>query len=132
VSNRRAKIGGEFTGKVDILRRLMEQDYTCPITHRRFDPGEVGPWQPSVDRLDSDGGYTAGNMRIVAYIANLAMSTWGEKALRELAVAPGLRPDGDVGTKGEIVCHTENIISRKPLRLLPPIADGTEPAMTGV
>lgn len=39
---------------------------------------------PSIDRIDSNKGYVRGNIRIVCYIANLAMSQFGEGALEFL------------------------------------------------
>lgn len=41
----------------------------------------VSPWMPSIDRIDSTKGYTRGNCRIVCYLANIAMSQFGEHAL---------------------------------------------------
>lgn len=42
------------------------------------------PFRPTIDRIDSRIGYTKENCRIVCYIANLAMSHWGEAALLAL------------------------------------------------
>lgn len=44
--------------------------------------GVRAPFAPSLDRIDCGKGYTVPNTRVVCQIANLAMNTWGEAALR--------------------------------------------------
>ena len=41
-------------------------------------------FRPSLDRIEPDHGYVKGNVRIVAFIVNLAMNEWGEEALWRL------------------------------------------------
>jgi hypothetical protein len=53
----------------------------------RYEDERVNPWQPSIDRIKSDEGYTRENCRFVCYIANLAMSQFGEDALTMLSQA---------------------------------------------
>lgn len=43
------------------------------------------PFEPSLDRIDSSGGYTKGNVRLVCMIANFAMGQWGDRVLRRFA-----------------------------------------------
>lgn len=38
----------------------------------------VQPWAPSLDRLDSDGGYIIENVRVVTTMANLAKNRFGD------------------------------------------------------
>lgn len=45
------------------------------------------PWAPSLDRVNSDTGYTLANCRVVCCAANYAMSQWGEEVLVEMAKA---------------------------------------------
>lgn len=45
------------------------------------------PWAPSIDRIDSEKGYTLENCRIVCGAANLAMNMWGEEVLLTMAKA---------------------------------------------
>jgi hypothetical protein len=89
--------------KTEALHLLLAQNYRCAVsgsyfTHDAFDT-PTGPFQPSVDRIDSLLGYEPGNLRIVCLLVNLAMSTWGEDPLHKIAQriaageAPGLRPD---------------------------------------
>ena len=70
----------------DIVRRANGR---CEVTGLPF--SEVcaprDPFSPSIDRIDSERGYVAGNVRIVCLIANLAMNTWGEAPLRRVAEA---------------------------------------------
>ena len=101
-STRRRKHGGQTVTRTDVLRLLLEQNYACPITGHIFEPVFDGPWQPSLDRLDNARGYQIENLRVVTFIANVAMNTWGEQVLVDMAeriVARGLRPDGEVPTE---------------------------------
>ena len=43
------------------------------------------PFAPSIDRIDSTGGYVRDNVRLVCMIANFAMGQWGHNVLRRLA-----------------------------------------------
>ena len=103
--------------RVDVLRLLQEQGYTCPLSGSYFEPDPEGnspasPYQPSLDRIDASAGYKPGNVRIVCLLINLAMNRWGEEPLRKIAeriVARGSRPDGS----------SYNSAPRPRLRLLP-------------
>lgn len=99
VATGKHKHGGARTTRADILILLRDQGYRCAVSGHLLDPVFDGPWQPSVDRIDSSRGYEPGNIRVVTYIVNIAMNTWGEGPLRELAErmvhgeTPGKRPD---------------------------------------
>ena len=43
------------------------------------------PYFHSVDRIDSDLGYTVDNIRIVCFAVNMAMSNWGEEIFAQIA-----------------------------------------------
>jgi hypothetical protein len=43
------------------------------------------PFEPSLDRIDSSGGYTRTNVRLVSMVSNFAMGQWGADVLRRLA-----------------------------------------------
>jgi len=42
----------------------------CPIFNRPFTYGKRQKFNPSVDRIDSSGGYTKGNIQIISMLAN--------------------------------------------------------------
>ena len=59
---------------------------TCEVTGLSFDlaPSKKyfkNPWAPSLDRVDSFGGYTKDNCRIVVSIYNHAAGQWGDDIL---------------------------------------------------
>ena len=76
--------------KEDILMLLTSCRGLCAVSgvpldmDTKIEGKRVSPWMPSVDRMDSNKGYVPGNIRIVCYIANLAMSQFGEGALELL------------------------------------------------
>jgi len=71
-----------------LLAALMErQDQRCALTHLRFDLGGAGAdpnLLPSVDRIDSDGHYEAGNIQIVCRFANFWKSDQADGEFRRL------------------------------------------------
>lgn len=53
----------------DILYLAFRQDYKCALTNQ--DLNIVSKWwKPSLDRIDSNLGYTKNNIRLVAWIVN--------------------------------------------------------------
>lgn len=79
----------------DLLREL-DLDL-CPVTRRRLTHGAQGPDDWSVDRLNNDGAYAAGNLALMSAMANRAKGTRGFDEVLELSRAPrathGLRPE---------------------------------------
>lgn len=79
----------------DLLRELDIE--VCPVTRRRLTHGAQGPDDWSVDRLNNDGAYAAGNLALMSAMANRAKGTRGFDEVLALAGAPhathGLRPD---------------------------------------
>lgn len=43
--------------------------------------GEREPWMASLDRVDSDKGYTLDNVRFVTWMVNCARADWNDSAL---------------------------------------------------
>lgn len=90
----RAKKGAKrrglaFTISLDEVRYLIAaSDGHCALTGMPFDHNADGfkPFVPSIDRIDSNAGYVAGNCRIVCLAVNIAMSNWGEEVLEKLAI----------------------------------------------
>jgi hypothetical protein len=79
--------------EADIDAMLVDSEGMCAVSglpfliRDRYEDERVNPWQPSIDRIKSDEGYTRENCRVVCYIANLAMSQFGEDALTMLSQA---------------------------------------------
>lgn len=61
---------------------------------------ERDPFMPSLDRIDSDKGYSTDNCRFTSIAANYAINTWGDWVLHEMARA--LLSTGRLGTKQRI------------------------------
>ena len=67
-----------------------KQKGTCPISHRSFDLessgvfGQVNPNAPSIDRINPKLGYVEGNVRIVIYHVNVAISEFGLDIFQKL------------------------------------------------
>lgn len=74
----------------DMASIIYRADGACEVTGVQFDVSDTAdggrrPWFPSIDRIDSRIGYTHDNTRLVCVAANLAMNTWGELVLHEIA-----------------------------------------------
>lgn len=71
--------------------KIAEQRCCCALTGIPFSPVRHGekrnPYAPSIDRIDSRGGYTMSNVRIVLLSVNLALSDWGEAHFAEICGA---------------------------------------------
>lgn len=60
----------------------------CQMTGLPFDLDARREWNsPSLDRIVPDAGYVMSNVRVVCHGMNCALGTWGEDALRTMAVA---------------------------------------------
>lgn len=70
----------------DVL--LLLADDTCPVSGRRFDYVKDGSRRenaPSLDQIVSGVGYVPGNVRVVTWHVNAALSIYGTAALVALA-----------------------------------------------
>jgi hypothetical protein len=71
--SKRMGLANEVT-KQALIDRFLAQDNRCCRTGIPFvynnEPSH--PWQPSLDRLDNDGGYTMANLQLVCLMYNLA------------------------------------------------------------
>ncbi len=71
-----------------ITKRLLVG--VCEISGLRFDftaANGGGPYSPSLDRIDSTGGYTTGNTRVICWALNAAFAGWGDQVLRPIVEA---------------------------------------------
>lgn len=76
----------------DMLLLVSTANGRCMLTGIEFEFAYIGhhkkrPWAPSLDRIDSDNGYSLTNCRLVCAAVNLAMNEWGEEPLRRIARA---------------------------------------------
>jgi hypothetical protein len=74
-----------------ILQMLVDQNRCCAVSGVPFslathsDDPFMRAFAPSLDRIESDKGYTRDNCRLVCRITNFAMGKWGYEALRCIA-----------------------------------------------
>lgn len=80
-----------FDLTIDFLKELWSlQSGCCAISGIPFEPGGFGkrhPFSPSLDRKDSDLGYTKENVQWVANIVNYGKNEWGEDAFLKMCSA---------------------------------------------
>lgn len=80
-----------FNISTEYLIELWDNsDGTCavsgtPLVLEYSNNGGPHKHGPSLDRIDSSKGYEVGNVRLVTYHVNTALSNFGEEALLELA-----------------------------------------------
>ncbi len=71
---------------------IARQQFKCALTGIPFlTPSEIAarrnPYMPSIDRIDPSRGYTADNVRIVIFAANVMLLDWGEAIFARVASA---------------------------------------------
>jgi hypothetical protein len=68
--------------------RLEEIEHLCEVTGVPLEyDQDTSPWQPSLDRKDSNGGYTRDNVQVVCHIYNNAKHTFAHQEVLQLAEA---------------------------------------------
>lgn len=73
------------------LRLLEAHNYRCSVSGVCFDRKKRGggkaprPYAPSIDRIDSDGGYTEDNIRLICWACNCFFGTWGSEPAEKIA-----------------------------------------------
>ena len=92
LAKRRAKAKNRsFSLTVDDIRRLgIRQNWRCALTGLPFSfRGDKWsrPRSMVIDRIDSLGGYEAGNVRLVLHAINVAIGPWGEDEFAPIAAA---------------------------------------------
>lgn len=93
MAENRAKTKGlDFNITKEHLIKLWEDNEgCCSVTGRIFDlnswgnKGQVNPNAPSVDRIVPSKGYVKGNVRLIVYHLNIALSDFGEEEFEKLA-----------------------------------------------
>jgi len=93
-ARRRAKDRGiPFSLTYEDLEAIIDRAAgRCEVTgiafsFRKPKKGRTRPWAPSLDRRNSDLGYTKRNVRLVCTAANYAMCDWGDQVLKRIAAA---------------------------------------------
>lgn len=82
---RSVKFGRDFDiTKEWVFNRLVENEFKCECTGIKFDSvaqtsGAAWSYSPSLDRVDSLGGYTKDNVRIVLTMINVALNKWSDE-----------------------------------------------------
>jgi hypothetical protein len=72
---------------------FQAQGGRCALSGLPFDLRSVGrgkarrPFAPSLDRIDSTGGYTSDNVRLVCQAVNFALNAYGEDVFQAIAAA---------------------------------------------
>ena len=73
------------------LATMEAQGHRCLLSGVPFSLEVLGhgaaprPYAPSIDRIDDRRGYTADNIRIICWAANLLLGTWGDKPAVKVA-----------------------------------------------
>ena len=83
-----------FTLTREQFADLVEHSgHRCAVTGIPFElsprPGVKSPWAPSLDRIDSNLGYSFDNCRLVCMAVNYALNEWGTDG--RLRIADGIR-----------------------------------------
>lgn len=97
-----------FDLTIDWLVKLFDEQHgRCSLTGIAFDLSRHGsaprrsaynPYSPSVDRIDSAGGYTKANVRLVCTAMNIALNGFGDENLERISV-PFLEKRGYIVTR---------------------------------
>jgi len=92
--SRARRAGRDFAlERSDLDRMFNEHAGRCAVTgmafsRRRYDDCLVKmPLAPSLDRIDSHGGYAPGNTRLVCVAVNFGLGQWGDELFCTLAVS---------------------------------------------
>lgn len=91
----RSRLKGESDIDAEYLKGLWQaQTGLCPLTkwalklpHSTAGFIEHDPRNASLDRIDNKKGYVRGNVRFIAYIANIARADFNDEVLRDFCFA---------------------------------------------
>ena len=83
--------GIEFNLTIEDLNALFEKSNgKCNLTGIKFSMEKsnyrMPPWIPSLDRINSDLGYSVNNCRLVCCAVNLALNQFGFDVLKKIAI----------------------------------------------
>lgn len=83
--NRAFDLTEEFIG--ELLAPMVCSATGLELSYSWEGNGRTNPWAPSIDRIDSAGGYTMDNVRIVCWAYNTAKNDWDDEVILALAAA---------------------------------------------
>lgn len=91
IAAKKREINFEIT-KENIEQITSRANGRCELTgiifsFDRFNDKNIRPWSPSIDRIDSEQGYTKDNIRLVCTAVNLALNQFGEDVLMKISKA---------------------------------------------
>lgn len=92
IKHRALKIGVPYNLSTEWVEARLDR---CALTGLPFNmsTGGRGPYSPSVDRINSNGGYVEDNCRVILWAVNAALGTWGLEAFESIAHALIARGD---------------------------------------
>ncbi len=72
------------------VRTVRDNKFRCqmtsiPFTFDKEDGTRARPFAPSFDRIDTTGGYTMENVRVVVFAYNLMVADWGDDVFAKVA-----------------------------------------------
>ena len=88
--NRSIEKGLDFNLDLVYLKELWDILNGCciltgiPFVLERAEFGKVHPYAPSIDRIVPSLGYTKGNIRLIVYQFNVAMSEYGQEQFDDM------------------------------------------------
>lgn len=82
IRSKYAKSAKERSLDFDLTREWIESNFitdVCSLSgvELYYGPDEWHPRKATIDRIDSNKGYTMDNCRVVCLAVNIALSTWG-------------------------------------------------------
>ena len=88
-----------------------------PFEFTRAKGNKMGPWSPSIDRIDSRKGYIKGNIQVVVWALNAARNSWGDEVLNTLVQALSKREQLPPQDPGLLSFRGKASLQRQPAPL---------------
>lgn len=97
---------------IDRLQAVIDAGH-CQVTGLPFDLDSGKAWNsPSIDRIDSNLGYTPENVRVTLYCVNVMANTWGVEKVVEIGEAiRGAQEERRFGFQNRLSARLKSMIS---------------------